>query len=326
MALNMDPIDLRTLRAVVAVADSGSFRGAARALGYTQSALSHQIGTIERGLGTTVFKRPGGRGRIALTPLGELVYKHAQRVMAATQALEADVTAALAGERGSLRVGISQSSCYLLAQPLAQLRRKVPGVEVSLINAASADTVAQQLDRGQIDIGLYVNIEPNDRVVTIPVFEDAWMIVAHRDDPIGESGSATLDALDGADMIAWHQRWRAQASLEDHWRRRRIRPRIVYRTDDNLMIQTLVATGLGCACLGLLSIHELVDPRLRRILIRDEAPRRTVALCYSRHREPAGAAVVLIDEIQRMSTPGHLATTSTDAMRLGVTFARRDAN
>jgi DNA-binding transcriptional LysR family regulator len=306
--LTKAPIDLRTLTALVAVADEGSFRGAARTLGYTQSAISHQIATIERRLGITLFERPGGRGQISLTPLGELAYQHAQRVIVASEALDADVTAALAGERGTVRIGISQSSCYVLAQPLAQLRRHTPGIEISLINCATAETLAQQLHRGQLDVGLYVNIEPDERVVTIPLFDDAWMIIAHRDDPIAHSSSVTLDALDGAEMIAWHSRWRSQASLEQLWRRRRIRPRIVYRTDDSFMIQTLVATGLGRACLGALSVQELSDPRLRRISIRDEVPARTLSLCYAREREPTPAAVVLIDAIRGISSPAHVAT------------------
>lgn len=301
MSANVDPIDPRTLRALLAVAEAGSFRGAARALGYTQSAVSHQIASIERRLGVTVFVRPGGRGKVGLTPHGELVYQHAQRVMAANQALDADIRAALAGERGTLRIGISQSTCAMLAEPLAYLRRTSPGIEVSLINAVTAETLAQQLHQGQIDIGLYINVEPDERVLTTPLFEDTWVVIAHRDNPIAASNSITLDALDGAEMIAWHQRWRAQANLERLWRQRGVRPRIVYRTDDNMMIQVLVANGLGCACVGALAAAELTDPRLRRLGLRDEVPPRTLSLCRARDREPPPAAVVLSDAIRRVA-------------------------
>lgn len=304
MAPNVDPIDPRTLRSFVAVADAGSFRGAARSLGYTQSAISHQIAAVERRLGVTVFIRPGGRGKVSLTPHGELVYQHAQRVMAANQALDADIRAALAGERGTLRIGLSQSTCAMVAAPLAYLRRTSPGIEVSLINAATAEALAQQLHQGQVDIGLYINIEADERVVTTPLFEDTWVVIAHRDNPIAASSSITLDALDGADMIAWHQRWRAQANLERLWKQRGVRPRIIYRTDDNLMIQILVANELGCACLGALTTAELIDPRLRRLALRDEVPPRTLSLCWARDREPHPAAVVLSDAIRRTAAQG----------------------
>lgn len=301
MASNVDPIDPRTLRALVSVADAGSFRAAARSLGYTQSAVSHQVAAVERRLGVTLFVRPGGRGKVGLTPHGELVYQHAQRVLAANQALDADVQAALAGERGTLRIGLSQSTCALLAEPLASLRRTNPGIEVSLINAATAESLAQQLHHGQIDIGLYINVEADERVVTTPLFEDTWVLVAHRDNPLAASSSITLEALDGTEMIAWHQRWRAQASLERVLRQRGIRPRIVYRTDDNSIIQVLVANGLGCACLGALSASALIDPRLRRLALRDEVPARTLSICWAREREPPSAAVELSDAIRRLA-------------------------
>lgn len=313
MSVNVEPIDPRTLRALVAVAETGSFRAAARSMGYTQSAVSHQIAAIERRLGVTVFVRPGGRGRIGLTPHGELVFQHAQRVLAANQALDADIRAALAGERGTLRIGISQSTCAILAQPLADLRRTNPGIEVSLINSGTAETLAQHLYQGQIDVGLYINVEADERVVTTPLFEDTWVVIAHRDNPIAASASITLDALDGEEMIAWHQRWRAQANLERLWRQRGIRPRIVYRTDDNLMIQVLVANGLGSACVGALAAAELIDPQLRRLAMRDEVPPRTLSLCWARDREPPAAAVVLGDALRRLAAQRSLPAGRSEA-------------
>ena len=310
--MNLDPIDNRTLTTFVAVADGGSFRSAARTLGYTQSAISQHVASLERRLGARLFERPGGRGRISLTPHGELAYQHAQRVLGAVEALQADMTAALAGERGTVRIGIAQTSGYLLAEPLARLRLDRPGLEVSLLNAAHPEALALQLDRGQVDLGLMVNIEPDERVVTIPLFDDPWVIIAHRDNPIARSNAVTLDALDGAEVIAWHQRWPSQARLEQLWRRRQIRPRIVYRTDDSLMIQTLVAAGLGCTCLGGLSVPELTDERLHRISIRDEVPSRQLSLCYARQRDPTPIAAVLIAALQQLSRPYYLAPPAPD--------------
>ena len=62
--------------------------------------------------------------------------------------------------------------------------------------------------------------------------------------------------------MAWARRWRGQAELEDGWARRGIAPRIVYRTDDNLALQRLVAAGLGHACIGRVAASRAVDPAL----------------------------------------------------------------
>ena len=125
---NHADVDLRSLRALVAVADQGSFRGAARELGYTQSAISHQIATLERSLETPLFTRPGGRGATALTPAGSAVYRRARRVLGEVQTLAADVQAAVTGERQTLRIGTFQTATTEVLPPgAARPARGAPG-------------------------------------------------------------------------------------------------------------------------------------------------------------------------------------------------------
>src|SRR5215510_2888490 len=73
-------IGLRELRAVLAVAE----------LGYTQSALSHQVAALEAALGWPLFHRPGGRGQVRLTPAGEAVCRRARRALGEVEAIGAD--------------------------------------------------------------------------------------------------------------------------------------------------------------------------------------------------------------------------------------------
>src|SRR5258708_14378198 len=72
-------LGLRELRAVLAVAELGSFRRAAAELGYTQSALSHQVSALEAALGWPLFHRPGGRAPVRLTPAGAAVCRRGRR-------------------------------------------------------------------------------------------------------------------------------------------------------------------------------------------------------------------------------------------------------
>ncbi len=141
-------VDLRNLRALVAVADQGSFRGAARSLGYTQSAISHQIALLERGLDAPMFIRPGGRGAITLTPAGDAVYRRARRVLGrGSRRSSADVAAIQSGERQTLRIGVFQTATTeLLPGALRTLREQRPDVEVVLSeiddNARTFDEMA----------------------------------------------------------------------------------------------------------------------------------------------------------------------------------------
>src|SRR5439155_9616842 len=97
-------VEIRHLAALQALATEGSFGRAAHKLGYTQSAVSQQIATLERAVGERLVERPGGPRPIALTEAGRLLLRHAESIMARLQAAQADLAALSAGEAGSLRV------------------------------------------------------------------------------------------------------------------------------------------------------------------------------------------------------------------------------
>src|ERR1700733_3921684 len=132
-SLDRSGVDLRALRALVSVADLGSFRNAANALGYTQSAISHQIAVLERALDAPLFTRPGGRGAISLTSPGDVAYRRARRVLGEVESLGAEVAALQRGERRTLRIGVFQKAHTAVEHgALRPLREQRPDVEVSL--------------------------------------------------------------------------------------------------------------------------------------------------------------------------------------------------
>jgi DNA-binding transcriptional LysR family regulator len=287
-------VELRELRALVAIADHASFRAGAAALGYTQSAVSHQIAELERTVGTSLFTRPGGRGRIGLTPAGEAAYRHARRALAEVDALDAALVATRRGERTVVRVGLFQTAAAeLLPTALRLLREEWPGVEVELAQTDEDPRTLDWIAQGRLDLALMINQQPDDRIEVIPLFEDPWVILTHRDSDIAEAPKPSFDLLDGADVVAWTPGWDIQVDLETAWRRRDIRPHVVYRTDDNLALQRLVAAGLGHACIGRLAAVRAVEPSLTWLQPRETLTPRVVSLCHPRKRDLAEAAEAL---------------------------------
>ncbi|HEX3834001.1 MAG TPA: LysR family transcriptional regulator [Solirubrobacteraceae bacterium] len=292
-------VDLRNLRALVAVADQGSFRGAARSLGYTQSAISHQIALLERGLDAPMFIRPGGRGAITLTPAGDAVYRRARRVLGEVQTLSADVAAIQSGERQTLRIGVFQTATTeLLPGALRALREQRPDVEVVLSEIDDNARTFDQMAAGRLELAFLVNPEPDDRIQSIPLLDDPWVILTRRDSELAAAEVPSFDLLDGVDVVAWNRRWRTQVELEKAWRRRAISPRVVYRTDDNLALQRLVAAGYGHACLDRLGAAGAVEPSLTWLEPKEILVPRTIALCCPRHRDPSAEALTLMEAVQ----------------------------
>ena len=102
-------VELRHLAALEAVAREGTFGRAAAKLGYTQSAVSQQIASLERSVGERLLERPGGPRAVSLTEAGELLLRHAEAIVARLDAARADMASLRAGETGTLRVGTYQS-------------------------------------------------------------------------------------------------------------------------------------------------------------------------------------------------------------------------
>ena len=125
-------IDLRHLAALEAVARTRSFGAAARELGYTQSAVSQQIATLERIV---------------------LLLGHADAIVARLDAARADMAALAAGAAGTLRVGIYQSvGARLLPALVRRFREQWPQVGIRVREESSAADLLRLLEHGELDL------------------------------------------------------------------------------------------------------------------------------------------------------------------------------
>lgn len=101
-------VEVRHLRALDAVARTGSFRAAAARLGYSLSTISEQVAGLEQLVRMALVERPGGRRAVSITPAGRRLLDHAPEIALRFAAARADLEA-LRLERPSLRLGVFQS-------------------------------------------------------------------------------------------------------------------------------------------------------------------------------------------------------------------------
>jgi DNA-binding transcriptional LysR family regulator len=146
-------IELRHLEALAVVCDEGSFRRAARKLGYTQSAISQQIAALERAVGHAVLERPS-RGRpLALTEVGARLRRLHDTVEQAISAARADVAAAAAGVGHVVRVG-TPFSFPQLSEAVVAMRVRHPRVVVEVVSAIDDDRLRRLLETGAVDLAV----------------------------------------------------------------------------------------------------------------------------------------------------------------------------
>lgn len=170
------------LRTLIAVAESGSFTGAARALGLRQSTVSQQIRRLEEATGRRLLDRD--THRVALTAEGEAMLDHARRVLDAHERMGLY----LSGTRlhGRLRIGASEDFVLsALPDVLADFLRRYPGVNLEL-TAGLSETLYDTFDAGALDVLLVKRRRGDKRGTTAWSEPIVWAGRADYRPPMGE--------------------------------------------------------------------------------------------------------------------------------------------
>jgi DNA-binding transcriptional LysR family regulator len=281
--------------ALVAVADAGTFSRAAENLGYTQSAVSQQIGTLERIVGTSLFDRPGGPRPVHLTPAGETLLTHARAMLARMSAAAADLRALASGEQGELRVGTVQSvGTKILPRLLRRFLADWPGIEVSFRESNDCDELLHLVETGELDLTFVeLGSAPSDRFETRWLLDDPMVFIAPADAPEATRSVVGIGDVVHLPMIGVRGAW-CQALIDNCFRGLGVLPTYVFRSDDNPTIQGCIASGLAYSVLPLLAVDEH-DPNVAVIPI-DPAPEpRHLGVAWPSGRRPPRTLVPFVD-------------------------------
>jgi molybdate transport repressor ModE-like protein len=286
-------VELRHLVALRAVAQEQSFKGAARRLGYSQSAVSQQIAMLERLVGQTLLERSTGGRAVSLTVAGSLLLKHAEAIAARITTAKAEMDALAVGKAGVVRVGAFQTAgAKILPEALKLLLAQRPGVSVDLRESISDLELLEQLERGLLDLTFAVLPLPEGPFEWAELVVDPFTALVSVRSEMAERAEISLEELGRLPLVCFRSCRITQIALDD-LRAEGIEPTIVFRSDQNEVIQGAVASGVATAFLPSLSTDER-DPRTRRLRIVPEVRPRVIAAAWLADRtlEPQAAALV----------------------------------
>ena len=288
-------VEIRHLAALEAVAREGSFGRAAKALGYTQSAVSQQIATLERIVGERLIERPGGPRRVSLTEAGALLRRHAEAIVARLDVAEADMAALRAGETGTLRVGTYQSiGARVLPDVMRRFLADRPGIELTLSESATDPGLYAAIEDGSLDLAFCSPPLPEGPFEAQTLMSDPYVLVVQAADPLAKQPDVKIADLASADLIGSNA-CSSGAALEGALSERGLELDLAFRSDDNGTLQGLAAAGFGAALMPLLAVTP-GDERVRVLRLQSDIPRRLVSVVWhrDRHRSPAARAFVEI--------------------------------
>jgi DNA-binding transcriptional LysR family regulator len=290
----LSDLSLRQLLSFRAVADQGSFHGAADALDYTQSAVSQHVMALESALGVRLFDRSRGRRTVELTEAGRLLLGHVETITDRLQAARADLLAYAAGETGTLRVGVYQSvGTRILPAIIGRFSEAWPGVEVQLREAASDDGLMDLVEPGLLDLTFGVLPVPEGPFDGVELIRDPFVLVVPSTSPLaGMTGFPSLDLIGDQKLIGFRS-CRSTKWVENQLRMAGKEPNFVFRSEDNGTVQAMAGAGLGSALVPLLAV-DTEDPRVAIIPTALQARRIALMWHRDRYRSPAAREFVEI--------------------------------
>jgi DNA-binding transcriptional LysR family regulator len=276
------------------VADHGTFSAAAYELGYTQSAVSQQVASLERSLGAQLFERRGGPRPVRLTAVGSALVVHARAVVARLHAAQADVAALVAGEHGALRVGILQSvGTKVLPRLLRRSREELPGIDLLPLEPADHHELAAGVEAGRFDLSFTPLPVAEGPFAIRRLLNDPYVFVAPASADEARLESVTLRQIARLPLIGVRDE-ELLAEVVGQLRRTGIEPSFVFHSNDNPTIQGCVAAGLGYAVLPRLTVDE-DDPEIAVLRISSTMPPRRIGVVWHVDRQLPPAVPRLVE-------------------------------
>ncbi|WP_327739464.1 LysR substrate-binding domain-containing protein [Streptomyces nojiriensis] len=317
-------LDVRRLRLLRELARRGTIAAVAEALSFSPSAVSQQLGVLEREAGLPLLERTG-RG-VRLTPAGRHLVGHAEAVLERLEQADADLAEARGGLAGALRIGAFPTATRaIVPAALTALARRHPGLE-PMVSETDPAAVAHALRAGDLDVALvheydFVPAEPEPGLATEPLYVEAMYLAAPAAEnpaeapaeaPAPPGGPAGSGGSDQGAVLRGHARapWitatpgtLCHAMTVRACQAAGFTPRVRHQVDEFATVLALVAAGQGVAVVPQLGVTGPADPavRLTRLLME-----RRTNLAF---RSGAGAhpAVAAFGTALRAAVPPDLA-------------------
>lgn len=245
---------LSQIRALVAVADFGSFGEAALELGLTQPTVSHAIATLEDELGVILLAR--GRHGAQLTPAGKAITQQAREVLQLLEQMQQTANLHKGLQGGEVRIATFRgAAANLLPRIVAQFNKEHPAIAVTITEHYDFGYVEEQIRCGKADIGITF-------LPTSPEFESwelmsdpFWVLLPpETDQPVQP---LTWEQLHALPLIVYPDDNSCFEAVQTHFQQAgwTLEPRYQFRETSTIL--SMVAQGVGAAIVPSLSAHPI---------------------------------------------------------------------
>jgi DNA-binding transcriptional LysR family regulator len=257
-------MDIRQIKAFVAIAESGTFTAGAARVHVTQAAISMQIRQLENETGAQLFVR--APRRVILTEAGEKLLVRAYVILREHDAALEEMAALTGAHRGRLRIG--SASAMVAADPLPQILRELKkthdAVETSVASGTSEELV-QQVLAGELDVA-FVSLPVEARgIQTELLSEDYLVAIASPRHKMANQKVVSAYSLAGEKLILGERGGNTRRLIDQFFSQAGVTPKVIMELSRLTAIKRMVEEDMGIGIVPLQSVQEEVE---KRVLVR----------------------------------------------------------
>lgn len=250
-------MEIRQLRAFVAVAETGTFTAGARRVHVTQSAISMQIRQLEEEAGVQLFVR--APRRVLLTEAGERMLLRARSILHEHDAALLEMAEMAGTERGRLRVGSASANISAESLPpvLKTLRERHPQMEI-FVKTGTSEALVEQILSGELDMAL-VSLPVEARgVKTETLMRDSLVAIVCPEHPLAKERVVSAYTLANEKLILGERGGNTRRILEQFFAEAGVRPTVSMELNRLASIKRMVEAGMGVGIVPSQSVREEV--------------------------------------------------------------------
>jgi len=240
-------LEVRHLKTLVGLRETGSLVATAEQLKLSQSALSHQLKVLEDYLGTSVLVRKTRPMRF--TPAGQKLLELADKILPQIKQTEQQLTRIKTGNSGSLRIGVECHSCFDWLMPtLDQYRLDWPDVELDLLTGFDLNPT-ESLLRANTDLIITSDIRNSDEVSYIPLFNYQILLAVSKDHPLAFEACIFAQDMYDDTLITYPVERERLDIFTRFLTPAGVEPSLVRHSQVNVMTLQLIASNRGVSAL-----------------------------------------------------------------------------
>jgi LysR family transcriptional activator of glutamate synthase operon len=237
-------MEIRQLKAFLAIAEARTFTAAAQRIHYTQAALSMQIKQLEKEVGIPLFIRMPRR--VVLTEAGERLLERAHLILREHDAALSELAELAGAEHGRIRLGSASAMVSSDALPaiLKRLRRSHPHVDVTVTSGTSAELVKKLL-AGELDMA-FVSLPVQARnVETERLSQDQLVAIASPRHKLAKQKVVSAFTLAGEKLILGERGGNTRRLIDEFFAEAGLKPTVSMELSRQAAIKNMVAADMG---------------------------------------------------------------------------------